>query len=150
MGHISTPRHTISCGPYTIEITANCFSALFHLREQLGSFVIWIDAICINQTDAREKANQIPLMQEIYSAADPTYIWLGEGTSETDAVMDYLTTAGFQKDLVPDNETKYMIPASQYLRWKAALKEYFGCYIAFLCCQCIFTFQFLVILVLIR
>lgn len=42
---------------------------------------IWIDQICINQTevDDKEKAHQIKLMGKIYSQATQVLIWLGTG-----------------------------------------------------------------------
>ena len=115
------------------------------------SFVIWIDAICINQNDEREKANQISLMQDIYSTTNPTYIWLGEGNPGTDEAMYYLRSASFQKYLVPETEIHYTVPANNHLRWKLALSEFFGCYIALLCCKCILASKlFLAILELMR
>ncbi|KAK1657553.1 heterokaryon incompatibility protein-domain-containing protein [Colletotrichum godetiae] len=40
--------------------------------------LIWIDAICIDQTNPQEKAVQIPLMGEIYAKSSAVYIWLGK------------------------------------------------------------------------
>ncbi|KAI6080373.1 heterokaryon incompatibility protein-domain-containing protein [Hypoxylon rubiginosum] len=39
---------------------------------------IWIDAICINQNDNIEKANQVKLMDVIYANASLVRIWLGK------------------------------------------------------------------------
>ena len=39
---------------------------------------IWIDAICINQYDLKEKETQIPIMGSIYANASVVCIWLGE------------------------------------------------------------------------
>ncbi|KAL9596612.1 MAG: hypothetical protein Q9179_004551 [Wetmoreana sp. 5 TL-2023] len=39
---------------------------------------LWVDQICINQTDWEEKADQITLMGQIYAAAQKTLIDLGE------------------------------------------------------------------------
>src|SRR5436305_12863464 len=51
------PR-TIACGAFTVNVTENCHSALQNLRKKLGKFTVWIDAICINQDDDIEKAQQ--------------------------------------------------------------------------------------------
>ncbi|KAI2628753.1 heterokaryon incompatibility protein-domain-containing protein [Hypoxylon sp. NC1633] len=40
--------------------------------------LIWIDAICINQKDNAEKADQIKLMDKIYANANTVKIWLGK------------------------------------------------------------------------
>ncbi|KAF2094562.1 hypothetical protein NA57DRAFT_80364 [Rhizodiscina lignyota] len=37
----------------------------------------WIDAICINQGDKKEKGEQVPRMREIYGKAERIDIWLG-------------------------------------------------------------------------
>lgn len=39
---------------------------------------LWIDAVCIDQSNRIEKALQIPLMGQIYSNAELVIVWLGE------------------------------------------------------------------------
>ena len=39
---------------------------------------VWIDAICINQHDDKEKTQLVLLMQQIYSDVRQLCIWLGE------------------------------------------------------------------------
>ncbi|KAE9364144.1 HET-domain-containing protein, partial [Stipitochalara longipes BDJ] len=87
----------IKCGAFNILVTENCYSALLHLRRKLGDFSIWIDAICINQTDKGEKEQQIPLMGSIYSSAETVYVWLGESSPQSDRAMSYLTNTGYQE-----------------------------------------------------
>ncbi|KAK3208314.1 hypothetical protein GRF29_77g352807 [Pseudopithomyces chartarum] len=77
--------YAVLCGGYRIPITPNCFAALSALsakksRSAEEGLTIWVDAICINQSDEEEKMRQIPLMGEIYHRAAETYIWLGEET----------------------------------------------------------------------
>jgi hypothetical protein len=66
-------------------ITENLYSALTNI-EFLNQ-KIWIDAICINQADHREKSWQVQQMRDIYHTADHTAAWLGEGTEESDQLM---------------------------------------------------------------
>jgi len=48
---------------------------------------VWIDQICINQTDDDEKSVQVELMMEVYSYAKRVHVWLGPHTELTsDAV----------------------------------------------------------------
>ncbi|KAF1842326.1 uncharacterized protein K460DRAFT_420244 [Cucurbitaria berberidis CBS 394.84] len=89
--------HVMRCDDVRFKITSNCHSALWHLRKKLGGFTIWLDAICINQENASEKTQQIPLMSDIYMKATLVYVWLGEGSSETDRAMAYLSNSHFQK-----------------------------------------------------
>jgi hypothetical protein len=57
-------------------ITHNLFIALQALRNANRQY-LWIDALCINQQDPREKTHQVQLMGEIYSSADRVVAWLG-------------------------------------------------------------------------
>ncbi|RDW57001.1 hypothetical protein BP6252_13919 [Coleophoma cylindrospora] len=74
----------IKCGDFDVPVTVNCYSALLHLRKKLGNFSIWIDTVCINQANTVEKELQIPLMEAIYASASTVYVWLGEGTPQSD------------------------------------------------------------------
>ena len=51
---------------------------LHHLSSYTESKVLWIDQICINQTDDAEKGSQVPLMRDIYSNATNTIVWLDD------------------------------------------------------------------------
>lgn len=93
---IETARsHSIICNSFAIAVTANCHSALQHLRKKLGKFTIWIDAICINQQDEEEKMKQIQFMGDIYSKAETVYTWLGESNVATNRAMTYLGNARY-------------------------------------------------------
>lgn len=91
-GPYSEPVDVISCNGYRIPITKNCRDALRHLQALFGPLTVWIDAICINQRDIREKSQQIELMGEIFMWAKTVYIWFGAGSPETDAAMEYLSS----------------------------------------------------------
>jgi hypothetical protein len=59
----------------------NLYTALPYLatrsKEQRRRPPIWIDAICINQDDEKEKAEQIASMHLIYRLANTVWAWLG-------------------------------------------------------------------------
>ena len=57
-------------------VTRNLYIALQALREGTGKH-FWIDALCINQQDPREKTHQVHLMGKIYSSAESVLVWLG-------------------------------------------------------------------------
>ena len=54
---------------------------------------LWIDQICIDQTDVLEKNSQIPLMPDIYASATQVIVWLGPGFEGSDALMECLGSA---------------------------------------------------------
>jgi len=43
-----------------------------------GPLRIWIDAICINQDDLEERAQQVAMMGSIYSRAEAVHVWLDD------------------------------------------------------------------------
>lgn len=75
----------------SIKITNSLALALRHLRDKDESVFLWIDQICIDQTNDREKERQIPLMGLIYTHATNTVIWLGdEGEDDPKLAFDIL------------------------------------------------------------
>ncbi|KAF2108132.1 heterokaryon incompatibility protein-domain-containing protein, partial [Lophiotrema nucula] len=58
-------------------VTSNLYSALYELRQMERDRIIWIDAVCINQSDNIEKSTQVQMMRSIYSKASKTIVWLG-------------------------------------------------------------------------
>lgn len=61
-----------------LSISPGLAFALTHLRRPEAQRCLWVDAICIDQQNDREKDEQIPLMATIYSAARRVVAWLGE------------------------------------------------------------------------
>lgn len=68
-----------------MEIRPNLDGALRRLRRDIPpekSRFLWIDAVCINQSDLSEKSRQIPKMAMIYNRAKGVCVWLGEEDKE--------------------------------------------------------------------
>ncbi|XHG07725.1 hypothetical protein AWENTII_010861 [Aspergillus wentii] len=59
-------------------VTKNLAEALRRLRQADQIETIWIDALCINQTDKKEKDTQVPLMGSIYKTAKKVVAFLGK------------------------------------------------------------------------
>lgn len=74
----------------TMGVTPNCYAALQRLRNKDSARTLWIDSICINQSLNAEKNHQLILMSRIYQEATRVVVYLGEGTSDTDAAMKYI------------------------------------------------------------
>jgi hypothetical protein len=68
-------------------VTVNLYSALKSLRKIDNAYIIWIDALCINQTDLDERSYQVGLMQEIYCNAESVVAWLGESDGPRDKIV---------------------------------------------------------------
>lgn len=52
-----------------MDIAGNLWKALFNIRDSQRVQVLWVDAICIDQSNNDEKSVQIPLLSFIYSVA---------------------------------------------------------------------------------
>ena len=63
---------------------------LLRLRNRALERVLWVDAVCINETDDQEKEHQIQYMFEIYSLANRVVVWLGESVDGSDAALEHL------------------------------------------------------------
>jgi hypothetical protein len=74
---------------------------LQHLPEARSGMRFWIDGLCINQTDVREKNHQVGLMKRIYSRALSVITWLGPGYSESDLALEYMCGMSIGKDFGP-------------------------------------------------
>ncbi|KAI0120970.1 heterokaryon incompatibility protein-domain-containing protein [Xylariales sp. AK1849] len=59
----------ICCGGTSANITVSLHWALMKVRLPDQPRLIWADALCINQNDARERSQQVALMGRIYSSA---------------------------------------------------------------------------------
>ncbi|KAF5627507.1 heterokaryon incompatibility (het-6OR allele) [Fusarium sp. NRRL 52700] len=62
-------------------VQPNLFGALKRFEE--FDWYLWIDAICIDQTNQREREIQVGIMSEIYSMAAQVDIWLGDGGEQS-------------------------------------------------------------------
>ncbi|PVH93278.1 HET-domain-containing protein, partial [Periconia macrospinosa] len=73
-----------------LPITKSLNSALRHLRQPESVRRLWIDQVCINQTDLDEKSHQIAQMKAIYSRSTYILIWLGEESHSGEQVLRFL------------------------------------------------------------
>lgn len=71
-----------------VTVTPNLLAALRCLRGIENERVLWVDAICINQKDDREKSTQVQAMGSIFSKATVVNCWLGETGEESDRAME--------------------------------------------------------------
>jgi hypothetical protein len=72
-----------------MSITPNCDAAIRNLRNGTEVQVLWIDSICIDQSEEAviERNRQVALMGEIYKSAAKVVIWLGQSNERVEAAM---------------------------------------------------------------
>jgi hypothetical protein len=78
--------HAISVDGHHFKVTPTVYDILNDRRSWTNSPVIWIDSICIDQSDNAEKSIQVPLMREIYESAVDVLICLGKAPDAGRAV----------------------------------------------------------------
>jgi Heterokaryon incompatibility protein (HET) len=84
-GENPTFPHRLRIGNTCLPITENLRDALVHVGRRIASKSnlrnkiswIWVDAICIDQSNNDEKSHQIGLMSDLYIRASKIYVWLG-------------------------------------------------------------------------
>ena len=75
----ATNKTPICVNGAALSVTGGLEQILRHLRPaDWPPRPMWIDAICINQSDVDERNQQVPLMADIYGSAERTVCWLGE------------------------------------------------------------------------
>jgi hypothetical protein len=62
-------------------VTASLYAALRKLRREQVSRFLWVDQMCIDQSNNTERGEQVLLMDKIYEQSTQTIIWLGKKMS---------------------------------------------------------------------
>jgi hypothetical protein len=96
------------------------------LRRSFKIRTIWVDSICINQKDDKEKEHQVLLMRQIFSKARKVYIWLGKGTEQSDHAIDWLVETNpewFQAHTVMSKPFPLSLTPREFLKLLRVLLE---------------------------
>ena len=74
----------IKVGLQNLAITKNLAKALPYLRYKDKPRELWIDAICVDQTNLRERSSQVKRMADLYRLAGRVVVWLGPKKEDSD------------------------------------------------------------------
>jgi Heterokaryon incompatibility protein (HET) len=104
----------ITCNGQKLRIAESLHDALQHLRSPTAEIFIWADAICINQSNLKERGDQVQLMGRIYTQAQEVIIWLGSDEDEkAKPTLDLLRRLngifGGLRSILTKNEIKLLI-----------------------------------------
>lgn len=69
-------KHKARCGKERLCVNETLYSIFKKVTGDGQSFV-WIGALCINQSNAEQKSQQVRMMWDIYSNSTEVLIWLG-------------------------------------------------------------------------
>ena len=81
-----SPVATIRVNGIDVEVRQNLTHFLRACRRKWHPFVVWIDAICINQDDLAERSNQVGMMDKIYKSTQAVHCWLGSSIAVATAL----------------------------------------------------------------
>lgn len=90
-------RSSITVNGAILSVPFSSMTALRRMRLLFEERVVWIDAVCINQSDLTERSAQVALMGIIYMRGQQNLIFLGDdGQGHAEAAVEALA----------DDETK--------------------------------------------
>jgi hypothetical protein len=93
-----------------ITVTSSLITALLTILQPRKRCNLWIDQICINQSNTEEKGQQVQLMRWIYERATLIHVWLGPADEDSDEAMMYLRdndNASIVRDFFEPNQTPF-------------------------------------------
>ena len=96
-----------------LPLTRNLAAALRHLRPKSGPpRRLWIDSVCIDQTNLAEKGAHIPSMGRVYEKASRTLIWLGPAAQSSFSVMQFINQLArrWQEDDLRSSTVEWAVP----------------------------------------
>ncbi|CVL02646.1 related to heterokaryon incompatibility protein [Fusarium mangiferae] len=115
----STP-HEIMVDEKTLSITESLHDALRHLRRPDEDRMLWIDALCIDQTNIKERGHQVNRMGEIYKKADRVIVWLGYLSGNATQLKSAITMLEAQVAKLPGIPRKW---PREDPRWKSQWRQ---------------------------
>ncbi|KAI8946698.1 heterokaryon incompatibility protein-domain-containing protein [Xylaria longipes] len=84
------PSYVVSVDGQRFSIRHNLWFLLRRLNHGvLREKFFWIDAICIDQENPRERGHQVNMVSDIFLTANLTIAWIGPSNEDSDLVMDY-------------------------------------------------------------
>lgn len=78
-------KRSILMNEKMVDVQPNLYDALHELLAACEGIPIWIDALCINQSDNSERSAQVSVMNQIYGKAKRVIVWLGKPYPELEA-----------------------------------------------------------------
>ncbi|VUC28676.1 unnamed protein product [Clonostachys rosea] len=120
-GDPEQPKVEILTPNGVLSVHESIHQALGRLRKQDEPVILWADAICINQKNNQEKANQLQLLPCIFQSAASTLAILGQDQKSETAIEEIaelnkrVNARGLILDCSPDEATDWHDSTLQHL-----------------------------------
>ena len=127
-------RYPVRINGANLTIGHNLHQALTQFRsERSNDLTLWVDAVCINQADVRERELQVCLMRNIYKGAGEVLVWLGPAAvvaGET-VIFSFLhDLAAIERGDIQDDLRHAMVPRPETVQWlEQQARESYGAYL---------------------
>jgi hypothetical protein len=82
-------QEEIICHGRKRKVTRNLYEALESLRYTDRRRLLWVDAVCIDQHNDKEKSGQVRMMGQIYARSSRVLVWLG-GSKADEQAMEHV------------------------------------------------------------
>lgn len=74
-----------------VTIPKNLHDAIWRVRQTSETRILWTDAVCIDQSNRRERSHQVSIMGKIFKKAERVLVWLGDDEDgKSGEVIDFL------------------------------------------------------------
>jgi hypothetical protein len=80
-------RSKIMLHDHATDVLASSEVVLRRMRLPTAQRVLWVDSICINQENTKERGEQVTMMYEIYAKTSRNLIWLGPDDGHTEQAV---------------------------------------------------------------
>lgn len=81
--------HSVKCNDKILPVNVNLHLALERFRLPKQPRLLWVDEICINQDDEKERSQEVQIFHRIYAEAKIVLIWLGSDSEDSDVAMEF-------------------------------------------------------------
>ena len=122
----SLKNRLIRCNGSDLAVTQSVHEALIALLPTLehDKLPIWIDAVCINQSNNQEKEREVQRMDKIYSSAKTVLVWLGPEAQDSAMAMRHIQSFAIilsKMEVTPlwSNLEVYGLPHQDHPVWPA-------------------------------
>lgn len=83
-------RGSITLGESIFVVRKNFELALHHLRQKDRDRKLWVDAVCIDQRNEKERGHQVARMSKIFQCAKTVCVWLGPAAEHSDDAVEFV------------------------------------------------------------
>jgi hypothetical protein len=102
-------------GRKTLAVTQNLGKALPYFRFEDKPRVLWIDAICVDQKNLKERGQQVKRMADIFSKAVRVLVWLGPASDNSELALELFERIASKVKV--DEATFNIVPTTNKAHW---------------------------------